>query len=163
MMRHLAIAIAAAGLPACESVTSTAPAARIADAKSAEQISVISRSDFESTSQRLKSAITARGLTLFSEIDHGAGATSAGLELAPSRLFIFGNPTAGTLFLQADGRMGLDLPLKMLVRETRPGNVEVRYTDIDRLAASYDIKGLLNLRTNVARALQAIAFEAAGH
>ena len=160
-MRGIGAAAFLVALAACASVDAKHQPDTPANQKAAEQIAVISAVNFEETSQNLKAAIRSRGLNLFAEIDHGAGAASAGLILPPSRLFIFGNPKAGTLFMQADGRMGLDLPLKMLVRET-PAGVEVRYSDIDTLSTAYGIEGLETPRANVANALKAIATEAAG-
>src|SRR5579872_6325645 len=48
------------------------------------------------TMDRLMSAVTSKGLTVFARIDHGAGAAAAGLELWPTEVLIFGNANGGT-------------------------------------------------------------------
>ncbi len=93
----------------------------------------VSAYNFAETNQRLKTALEKRGLTVFAVIDHAEGAKGAGLELAPNTLYIFGNPKAGTLLMQENSALGMDLPLKALVRETSDG-VVVTVSDIQTIA-----------------------------
>ena len=69
----------------------------------------------EVTLTKLKNALSAKGMTIFSSIDHQQGAKNAGLDLRPTVLVIFGNPKVGTKLMQCDQRIGLALPLKMLI------------------------------------------------
>ncbi len=140
--------------------TDAQPAAAQAATAPARNI-VRSTSDFASTDARLKAAIESRGLTLFTIVDHAAGAATIDLTLAPTKLYIFGNPRAGTPLMQANQAIGLDLPLKALVYETDEG-VFVATPNIDALTAEYGIDGLAQLKTNVGNALGGIAAEAAG-
>ncbi len=50
--------------------------------------------DIPATLQRLKAALNAKAITVFSVIDHAEGAAQAGLSLRPTVLVIFGNPKA---------------------------------------------------------------------
>ncbi len=93
-----------------------------------------SNADFATTNARLKNAIESRGLTLFTVVDHAAGAAKVGQTLAPNTLYIFGNPQAGTPLMLADPAMGLHLPLKANVRE-QDGKVIVTVSDIRALAS----------------------------
>jgi uncharacterized protein (DUF302 family) len=43
-----------------------------------------------------------------------AGARKAGVELQPDVLLIFGNTSVGTALMQADPRVGIELPLRMV-------------------------------------------------
>ena len=52
------------------------------------------------TIDRLETAVTGAGATIFARVDHGAGAASVDLELPPSELLIFGNPKLGTPAMQ---------------------------------------------------------------
>lgn len=92
----------------------------------------VSAYNFAETNQRLRAAFEKRGLTVFAVIDHAEGAKGAGLELAPNTLYIFGNPKAGTLLMQENAALGMDLPLKALVRET-PDGVVVTVSDIQAI------------------------------
>jgi uncharacterized protein (DUF302 family) len=75
------------------------------------------------TVDRLASVIEGAGLTVFARVDHGAGAASAGMELRPTELLIFGNPRGGTPLMQDQQTAGIDLPLKALVWQDADGAV----------------------------------------
>lgn len=80
-------------------------------------LKIKSSHSIETTVTKLKDVLTAKGMTIFSTIDHQQGAIKAGLDLRPTVLVIFGNPKVGTKLMQCDQRMGITLPLKMLVWE----------------------------------------------
>jgi len=69
----------------------------------------------EETMKRLEAEVTAKGLTVFSHIDHAAGANAVGLPLRPTDHLIFGNARGGTPLMQSVQTIGIDLPLKALV------------------------------------------------
>jgi uncharacterized protein (DUF302 family) len=87
---------------------------------------------------RLVDAIESRGLTVFARIDHAAAARDAGLELADEQVVLFGNPRAGTPLMQSDPRIGVELPLRILVWAD-PDGVLLGYRDPRELAGPYDI------------------------
>jgi uncharacterized protein (DUF302 family) len=91
------------------------------------------------TIDRLEAAVEAAGATVFARVDHGAGAASAGLELAPSQLLIFGNPKLGTPAMQDAATAGLDLPLRVLAYEAQDGSTQVVYHAPATLAASHGL------------------------
>src|SRR3979490_3356443 len=66
------------------------------------------------TVDRLVHQVEAKGLTVFCRIDHAANAVSAGLQLRPTEVLIFGNAKGGTPLMQAAQTIGIDLPLKAL-------------------------------------------------
>ncbi|MDI3335489.1 DUF302 domain-containing protein [Defluviimonas aestuarii] len=70
---------------------------------------------------RLETAVTGAGATVFARVDHGAGAEKVGMPIGASQLLIFGNPALGTPAIQADPLAGLYLPLKVLVYEDAEG------------------------------------------
>lgn len=161
-MKYIALAALSASMAtACATAQPPAalpPAAPESDAAS-RQISLFS---FEETNKRLQSAIETRGLTLFTTVDHAAGAARADLELAPTTLYIFGNPQGGTPLMQANPEMGLHLPLKALVYE-RDGTVQVTVTDIRDIAASLGVSEPAVVLDKVSGALAAIQAEATGN
>ena len=73
-------------------------------------------------------------------VDHAAGAAQVGLQLPPTEVLIFGNPKAGTLLMQDDQRIGLDLPLKVLVWQDGGGQTWLSYHDPRWLADGYGIR-----------------------
>jgi uncharacterized protein (DUF302 family) len=80
----------------------------------------------EATVSKLTQLATDRGMKIFAVIDQSAEARSAGLELRPTTLVLFGNPAAGTPVMEAAPLAALDLPLKVLV-----------WADGDRTYVSY--------------------------
>ncbi|MDO5674403.1 MAG: DUF302 domain-containing protein [bacterium] len=99
---------------------------------------------FNETVRRLLAAFADKGIKVFADIDQQAEARAAGLDMPPTTLILFGNPKVGTPLMQAQPSSGLDLPLKVLISETRPGKVEVCFNTaayiLERhgLAAEFD-------------------------
>ena len=89
------------------------------------------------TIDRLEAEIKAKGLTVFARVDHAAGAAAVGMSLRPTELLIFGNARGGTPLMQADQRIGIDLPLKALAYQDDAGKVWLSYIDLHWLAQRY--------------------------
>lgn len=78
-------------------------------------------------------------------------------------LIVFGNPNVGTPLMQADPRIGIDLPLKILVWEdTAVGEVNITYNDPHFLGKRIDLEGQNNRLDAIANALKNIAMAGAG-
>ena len=156
----------AAAITGCSTINppSRPPAALeviTAQAVQGKNVTYISQTDFASANARLKSAIEARGLTVFATVDHAAGAAKVGQTLAPNTLYIFGNPKAGTPLMLANPALGLDLPLKAQIRE-EGGQVIITVSDIRAITAAAGVTEPAQIIENIANALDAIATEAAG-
>ncbi len=98
-----------------------------------------SRFDHAETMRRLVDAVNQRGLTVFGRIDHAAGARATGLELPDEQVLIFGNPQAGTELMQSDPKVGIELPLRVLVW-AQADAVHVGYNDPRELADGYALE-----------------------
>jgi uncharacterized protein (DUF302 family) len=83
------------------------------------------------------------------------------MELPPEEVVIFGNPRAGTLLMQHDPRVGLDLPLRVLSCEGTDG-VSLGYDDPRELAGQYDLPADKSTLDSMAALLDALVGEAAG-
>ena len=90
---------------------------------------LVSRHSFDQTVIRLQSLLQEKGIKLFCLIDHSGEAAAAGFEMRPTRVFLFGNPKAGTPLMVAAPTTALDLPLKILVAESATGEVLVSWND----------------------------------
>ncbi len=119
----------------------------------------VSQHNFDATLGKLRGAIQSRQLMVMNEIDHSKGAKSVGLELERTHLVLFGSPKVGTLLMQQNPQMGLELPMKALIFE-QDGKVFVRVTNIEALADTYNLKTAEGPVPNVALALDMIAKEA---
>jgi uncharacterized protein (DUF302 family) len=100
---------------------------------------------FQETVSRLETVIAAKGLKLFTVIDHSGEAHAHGLSLRDTNVVVFGNPIAGTPVMQARPLAALDLPLKVLVWDD-DGQTQLSYTPPDELAARYDLDDELTAR-----------------
>jgi len=120
-----------------------------------------SRSGFVETTNALVEAIERRELTVFARIDHAAGAHEAGLELEDEQVILLGNPQSGTPLMQDDRRIGIELPLRILV--WRDGaKVRIGYADPRALSNIYDVRAHQATLDQMAILLEALTTEAAG-
>ena len=122
---------------------------------------VVSNQSFIETETALRAGFETRGLKLFTVVDHGAGAKSVGEDIGGSKLFIFGNPKAGTPLMQSEPHLGLALPMKILLRET-DGRVTLHRDDIAASVRSYGVTDQEARLGKISGALDAIIAEAAG-
>jgi uncharacterized protein (DUF302 family) len=90
------------------------------------------------TIDRLVAALESRGIGVFARVDHGGGARAAGLELAEEEVLVFGDPRAGTLLMQADPRVGYELPLRILAWDDA-GQTKVAFRPPAELADGYEL------------------------
>jgi uncharacterized protein (DUF302 family) len=67
---------------------------------------------------------------------------SAGLQLRPTEVLIFGNAKGGTPLMQAEQTIGIDLPLKALAWEDAAGQTWLTYNDPVWLTARHGIEAL---------------------
>jgi uncharacterized protein (DUF302 family) len=112
------------------------------------------------TVSRLVAAVEAAGMTVFARIDHAAGAREVGLELADEQVVLFGNPKAGTLLMQGDPKIGVELPLRMLVWAVGD-DVLVGYDDPRELAGRYAVDEHHGTLEAMAKLLAELAIQAA--
>ncbi len=103
---------------------------------------IIKKSSYsvDRTTERFTAIIKKKGFTLFSVIDHQGNATSAGLKMKPSKVVIFGNPKGGTLLMNSDMRISLELPLKVGIYEDDEG-VKVIYKNPKSYEKVFNVKG----------------------
>lgn len=115
--------------------------------------------DVSTTADRLETIIDNSPATLVARIDHQANAESAGLELAPATVLIFGNPQVGTPIMRAAPEAAFDLPIRVLVWEDE-GQTRVGYLSPEALQERYDISGADEALNAMANALETITGKA---
>jgi len=89
--------------------------------------SISSPHSVDKTVRRLEELLRAKNITLFAIVDHSGEAEKAGLQMRPTKLVMFGNPTAGTPVMIAEPFAAIDLPLKILIAEDANGAVSVSW------------------------------------
>jgi uncharacterized protein (DUF302 family) len=120
-------------------------------------VSIVSHHSVGKTVARLEKTLQAKGVKLFSIIDHSGEARAAGLQMPETKLLIFGNPKAGTPLMLARPSVAIDLPLKILVAEGQDGAVTVSYNEAEFLGGRHELPpeliGTLAVVQNLANAV----------
>jgi len=116
-------------------------------------ISVKSAHSVAVTADRLEKILQSKGMTVFTRIDHAAGARKAGKDLLPTELVIFGNPKVGTPLMQCSRSIAVDLPQKALIWQDAAGQVWFSYNDPQFLALRHNTQGCDEVLKKVANAL----------
>jgi uncharacterized protein (DUF302 family) len=98
--------------------------------------------------EKIKSILEGKGIRLFAVVDHSGEAAKAGMTMPPTKLFIFGNPNAGTPIMLASPSSAIDLPLKILIWEDSQGKSWVTYNSPHYLQKRHNIP--LNVMQNIA-------------
>ena len=94
---------------------------------------------FAETVAKLVEAIEKVGMNVFARIDHAANAQEVGMELRPSVVLIYGHARGGTPVMQAAPVAALDLPLRVLIRETDCGEAMIAFHPAQTMLAPYPI------------------------
>jgi uncharacterized protein (DUF302 family) len=89
--------------------------------------------------RRLEKLLETKGVKLFAVVDHSGEAEKAGLSMPTTKLVIFGNPKAGTPLMLAAPGTAIDLPLKILVAETRAGESAITYNSPQYLMRRHNL------------------------
>lgn len=114
-----------------------------------------SRFSVAETIDRLTAALKEKGITPAARIDHAAAAKSAGLDLKPTQVLLFGNPKLGTPLMKADRHIAIDLPMRVLAWEDDQGKTWVGYNSSQTLQARYKVSTQSEPMQALARALEA--------
>ena len=124
-------------------------------------VTLESRHDVDATAERLLGALDEAGMNVFGDVPHSDGAADAGMELPPTRLIMFGNPEIGTVLMQCDRSVGIDLPMKALIWEDG-GTTYIGYNGADYLAERHGLAGCEEPLQQIEQALGNFASQAAG-
>lgn len=120
-----------------------------------------SAQDVATTYAQVRSIIANNpNLTILMELDHSANAAKANLELAETRIIMFGNPKLGTPLMQSSPTVAIDLPQKITVYATASGT-KMAYNDPMYLKARHNIQAKDDILSKISGALDAITTKAA--
>ncbi len=97
-----------------------------------------SASSVQETIDKLEAILTEKEIAVFAKVNHFQNAKDIGLEMNESQIILFGNPKIGTLMMQKNNFVSLDLPLKIAVVQDDSGNVWAIYNSTKILTERYD-------------------------
>ena len=115
----------------------------------------------EETANRLESILNEKGMTVFKIISHSEGASSVGIELRETELFIFGNPKVGSPLMKCQQSVAIDLPQKALIWKDENSRVWISYNDPEYLKERHNITGCEEILSKIGKALSGITKAAA--
>ena len=93
-----------------------------------------SQCSVDKTVENIKNIVKAKGMGIFAIINHHGNAKMVNMKLNESKMIVFGKAELGTALMQQDMRVGLDLPLRVLVYRDTDGKVKMAYRDGSWLA-----------------------------
>jgi len=102
-------------------------------------IKKLSTYSVQETMDKFEGLVKSKGMDVFARIDHAKNATSVDMALAPAQVIIFGNPKGGTVLMQQDISVSLDLPLRVAVFEDAAGQVWLSYHNPQQLKDVYAV------------------------
>ena len=88
---------------------------------------------------KLESMISEKGIVVFVKVNYYTNAKEVGLEMNESQVIFFGNPKIGTLMMQENIFLTLDLPLRIAVVKDDSGEVWVVYNSTNSLRERYSL------------------------
>lgn len=118
--------------------------------------------DVDTTFQRLIDTIEAAPPNILFTLEHDQNAARVGLDLAPTKLIVFGNPALGTPLMQRHQSVGIDLPQKFLVVERADGTVQIGYNNPRFIVRRHGVRGERDTVQTIRNALAGLAGSAAG-
>jgi uncharacterized protein (DUF302 family) len=95
---------------------------------------------FAETVDTLVDTIEKVGMNVFAKIDHGANARNVGMHLPPSVVLLYGHARGGTPVMQAAPAAALDLPLRVLIRETERGETVIAFHPARQMLGRYPVQ-----------------------
>ncbi len=101
---------------------------------------VESQNDHATSVKKLENLIKTHGLVHFHTIDHQANAKDVKMNLKPETVVVFGNPKMGTVLMNCNPSMGLELPLRILITTDYEGRTTLTYTNPEYWSLKHNIK-----------------------
>ncbi len=125
-------------------------------------VTLESKFSVKETADRLAAEIEKRGMRVAARVDHAAGAKSAGMEMPPTEVVMFGNPKLGTPLMLSAPSIAIDLPMKMVVWQDKAGKAFIGYTAPEMLKQRHAVTGGDEAFKTMAGALAGLAKVASG-
>jgi len=105
------------------------------------------------TMDKFETLVESKGLTVFARVDHKKNAAGIDMKMNDAEVLIFGNPKGGTVLMNQDIAVSLDLPLRVAVYKDQSGKVWLSYHNPQDLKGSYDVAGATKVLDTVESAL----------
>lgn len=108
-------------------------------AASADIIKKASAHSVKDTMDKFEKLVKSKGFGIFVRVNHKENAAGADMKMNDAEVLIFGNPKGGTVLMNKDIGISLDLPLRVAVYKDNDGKVWLSYHDPKDFGADYDV------------------------
>lgn len=112
------------------------------------------------TRDNLVQILEKKGFTIFTQIDHAAGAKKVGIDLPDTKIVIFGNPKIGSKLMQCSPTIAIDLPQKALIWQSKDNKVWLSVNSPNFLKERHKVQGCDKFFKKITNALTAISTKA---
>ena len=109
------------------------------------------------TMDKFEALVKSKGMDVFTRVNHQKNAQGADLKMNESEVLIFGTPKGGTVLMNQDIAVSLDLPLRVAVYKDKDGKVWLSYHNPQSLKASYTLEGAAKVMDKVESALDKLS------
>ena len=109
------------------------------------------------TMDKFEALVKSKGMDVFARVNHQKNAQGADLKMNESEVLIFGNPKGGTVLMNQDIAVSLDLPLRVAVYKDNDGKVWLSYHNPQSLKESYKVEGAAKVMDKVEGALDKLS------
>ena len=99
-----------------------------------------SQFNVDETMARIESNLKRMEVPVFAKYDHSANAQGAGLSMLPAKVIVFGSPKVGTLLMQQNPSISIELPLRISVWKDANGSVWAAFPQMRKLSARYGME-----------------------
>lgn len=103
-------------------------------------INYISPYSFNVTVTRVENELKKMNIPIFGKFDHSKNAKEVGLDLKESTVIVFGSPKVGTLLMQKNPEIAIELPLKLLILTNENNQTEINLQNIKKTAENYNLQ-----------------------
>ena len=130
-------------------------------ASASDLIKKASNHGVQETMDSFEKIIKSKGMEVFARINHQENASGVNMKMNEAQVLIFGNPKGGTVIMQSDPAVSLDLPLRVAVYKDNDGKVWISYHNPQGLKDSYEVSAAAKVLGKVEGGLDKLTSAAA--
>lgn len=103
-------------------------------------IQVKSVYNFKETVSYIKSNLKEKNIFVFAIFNHQTNAEKVQLHLNPTTVIVFGTPKSGTLLMQKNQNISIELPLKISIIQNSKDEIWISYFKMTEIAKKYQLE-----------------------
>lgn len=130
-------------------------------ASAGDVIKKASAHNVQDTMDSFEKIIKSKGMDVFARINHQENASGVSMKMNEAQVLIFGNPKGGTVIMQQDPAVSLDLPMRVAVYKDNDGKVWISYHNPQGLKDNYSVSGAAKVLDKVEGGLDKLTSAAA--